>query len=100
MEPLSPRFGGYREENFQLRDKHEDSIQQEVSTDIIYGYCLIICEKIPVPPDSVRIVDHTGVEKSSIIGPYVLGQTLSLTCVSKGGKGPLKNSATPTGMGV
>ncbi|CAL4080277.1 unnamed protein product, partial [Meganyctiphanes norvegica] len=33
-----------------------------------------------VPPDSVRIVDETGEEKSSTIGPYILGQTLSLKC--------------------
>ncbi|XP_069984723.1 nephrin-like [Penaeus vannamei] len=43
-----------------------------------------------VPPDSVRIVDRNGNEKSSTIGPYVLGQTLSLKCVATGGRPPPK----------
>ncbi|XP_047738167.1 nephrin-like [Hyalella azteca] len=43
-----------------------------------------------VPPDSVRIVDETDSEKSSMIGPYVLGQTLTLKCIAKGGRPPPK----------
>ena len=39
-----------------------------------------------VPPVTVKIVDETGIEKSSTIGPYVLGQTLTLKCVAIGGK--------------
>ncbi|XP_069192808.1 uncharacterized protein [Procambarus clarkii] len=39
-----------------------------------------------VPPDSVRIVDVNGNEKSSTIGPYVLGMTLTLKCVATGGR--------------
>nr|XP_053638917.1 uncharacterized protein LOC128693318 [Cherax quadricarinatus] len=39
-----------------------------------------------VPPDSVRILDINGNEKSSTIGPYVLGMTLTLKCVAKGGR--------------
>ncbi|KAK8743424.1 hypothetical protein OTU49_001440, partial [Cherax quadricarinatus] len=37
-----------------------------------------------VPPDSVRILDINGNEKSSTIGPYVLGMTLTLKCVATG----------------
>nr|XP_053634411.1 nephrin-like [Cherax quadricarinatus] len=39
-----------------------------------------------VPPDSVRIVDINGNEKSSTIGPYVLGMTLILKCIATGGR--------------
>nr|XP_053634346.1 nectin-2-like [Cherax quadricarinatus] len=41
-----------------------------------------------VPPDSVRILDINGNEKSSTIGPYVLGMTLTLKCVATGGRPP------------
>ncbi|KAK8388847.1 hypothetical protein O3P69_020660 [Scylla paramamosain] len=43
-----------------------------------------------VPPDSVRIVDINGNEKSSTIGPYVLGMTLTLKCIATGGRPPPK----------
>ncbi|XP_042222543.1 nephrin-like isoform X2 [Homarus americanus] len=43
-----------------------------------------------VPPDSVRILDINGNEKSSTIGPYVLGMTLTLKCVATGGRPPPK----------
>ncbi|XP_066943703.1 nephrin-like isoform X2 [Macrobrachium rosenbergii] len=43
-----------------------------------------------VPPDSVRILDRNGEEKSSTIGPYVLGMTLTLKCVATGGRPPPK----------
>ena len=41
---------------------------------------------ISVPPDSVRIVDETGAERSSTIGPFAVGRTLVLTCLAKGGE--------------
>lgn len=39
-----------------------------------------------VPPDRISIKDDTGVERSTVVGPYAEGDIITLSCEVFGGK--------------
>ena len=39
-----------------------------------------------VPPDPVVIFDETGKRRASVVGPYLVGDTIHLVCDAFGGK--------------
>lgn len=41
-----------------------------------------------VPPDKISIKDDTGVERSTVVGPYSEGDIITLSCEVFGGKCP------------
>lgn len=41
---------------------------------------------LAVPPDRISIKDDTGVERSTVVGPYAEGDIITLSCEVFGGK--------------
>lgn len=39
-----------------------------------------------MPPDRISIKDDTGVERSTVVGPYAEGDIITLSCEVFGGK--------------
>ena len=39
-----------------------------------------------MPPDPVVIFDETGKRRASVVGPYLIGDTIHLVCDAFGGK--------------
>lgn len=50
---------------------------------MIDAFCVTI---FAVPPDRISIKDDTGVERSTVVGPYAEGDIITLSCEVFGGK--------------
>ena len=49
-------------------------------TNLVFSYAF------SVPPDPVVIFDETGKRRASVVGPYLVGDTIHLVCDAFGGK--------------
>lgn len=51
-----------------------------------YIYISTVYHIFTVPPDRISIKDDTGVERSTVVGPYAEGDIITLSCEVFGGK--------------
>ena len=61
----------------------------EVSFNSTMSICLItslFSSFFAVPPNPVVIFDETGKRRASVVGPYLIGDTIHLVCDAFGGK--------------
>lgn len=61
------------------RKRYGNSFMDKLSTDIFHSV-------FAVPPDRISIKDDTGVERSTVVGPYSEGDIITLSCEVFGGK--------------
>lgn len=54
-----------------------------VSLNLLSEYSIVY---IAVPPDRISIKDDSSIERSTVVGPYVEGDIVTLSCEVFGGK--------------
>ncbi len=53
---------------------------------VVLVHCAKTIYFFAVPPDPLVIFDETGKRRASVVGPYLIGDTIHLACDAFGGK--------------
>lgn len=51
-----------------------------------FNYNTNLSFSFSVPPKEPKLIDETGNEVHGVVGPYMIGDTVVLKCISLGGK--------------